>query len=240
MDYRVRFDESGPDGLLRSSGYLRYAQDIAWQHSDLHGFDRAWYEARSLLWLVRCVQLQVFGGVPNGETARVSTQVIGARRVWARRRGEVRALAGGAVADDAGLAALVITDWVLMHEDGRAARVPAEIFERFGNGTTFEPARVALGDPGPGARTLELGVRPQDLDPMGHVNNAVYLDYLEEVLASVGRAPRGDRQQFQLEYLRPAAPAERLVATAWPDEGGWAVSIAGEPGDAVFRARASE
>ena len=26
--YRVRFDEAGPDGTLRSSGYLRYAQDL--------------------------------------------------------------------------------------------------------------------------------------------------------------------------------------------------------------------
>ena len=31
--YRVRFDEAGPDGLLRTSVLLRYAQDLAWYHS---------------------------------------------------------------------------------------------------------------------------------------------------------------------------------------------------------------
>ena len=27
--YRVRFDEAGPDGVLRTSGFMRYAQDLA-------------------------------------------------------------------------------------------------------------------------------------------------------------------------------------------------------------------
>jgi hypothetical protein len=38
--YRVRFDEAGPDGNLRTSGVLRYAQDVAWRHSEVLGFDR--------------------------------------------------------------------------------------------------------------------------------------------------------------------------------------------------------
>ena len=51
--YRVRFDEAGPDGLLRTSVLLRYAQDVAWHHSTSRGFDRAWYAERGLAWLVR-------------------------------------------------------------------------------------------------------------------------------------------------------------------------------------------
>ena len=260
IDYRVRFDEAGPDGLLRSSGYLRYAQDIAWQHSTLHGFDGVYYAERRLQWLVRCVELEVIGGAVNGETCRVSTQVIGARRVWARRRSEVRrvgerlpvpghavnaAAAGNAAHEGAAdgfdtgeLAAMVTTDWVLIHEDGRAARVPAEIVAGFSDGAPFEPARVVLGEPGQGAWTTQLVVRPQDLDPMAHVNNAVYVDYVEEVLSGVAGLPGPPLRHFQLEYLRPAAPGECLVAVAWPDGGGWAVSISGEASDPVLRARA--
>ncbi len=37
IPYRVRFDECGPDGLARSSALLRYAQDVAWVHSEQHG-----------------------------------------------------------------------------------------------------------------------------------------------------------------------------------------------------------
>ena len=46
--YRVRFDEAGPDGLLRTSALMRYAQDIAWRHSEQLGFDRDWYASRGL------------------------------------------------------------------------------------------------------------------------------------------------------------------------------------------------
>ena len=46
--YRVRFDEAGPDGHLRTSGLMRYAQDVAWQHSAALGFGRDWYLERGL------------------------------------------------------------------------------------------------------------------------------------------------------------------------------------------------
>ncbi|HUP55363.1 MAG TPA: hypothetical protein VM408_07640, partial [Methylomirabilota bacterium] len=40
--FRVRFDEAAPDGRLRTSVLLRWAQDLAWFHSARRGFDRDW------------------------------------------------------------------------------------------------------------------------------------------------------------------------------------------------------
>ena len=48
VEFRVRFDEAGPDGLVRTSTLLRYAQDLAAHHSAERGFDRAWYAERGL------------------------------------------------------------------------------------------------------------------------------------------------------------------------------------------------
>src|ERR687895_2512270 len=48
VPYRIRFDECGPDGLVRASALLRYVQDAAWVHSDSAGFGRAWYADRAL------------------------------------------------------------------------------------------------------------------------------------------------------------------------------------------------
>lgn len=238
LPYRVRFDEAGPDGQLRASGYLRYAQDVAWQHSDLNGFTRRWYRERELLWLVRCVDLRLEAGVENGETVTVSTQVVGWRRVWARRQSEVRR-------GDGATAGTVQTDWVLLYEDGRPARVPAVIAERFSDGTGFKPGRVVLGDPDPGTTwTTELRVRPQDLDPMDHVNNAAYVDYLDEVLAArpggmYTAAQLAVATRCQLEYVRPAAPGERLTAVSWQARDGVAIAMVGGAGDEVLRARVS-
>src|SRR5215213_9529268 len=105
--YRVRFDEAGPDGRMRSSALLRYAQDVAWRHSEDLGFDRAWYTQRGRWWVVRSVELELKTAVPMGRTLRVATAVIGHRRIWARRFGECR-LADGT------LAATVTAVWLLL------------------------------------------------------------------------------------------------------------------------------
>jgi acyl-ACP thioesterase len=88
--YRVRFDEAGPDGLLRTSGFMRYAQDLAWLHSTALGFGREWYAERGLTWLVRAAELVVLAGVPMGTNVVARTEVVGIRRVFARRRGAFR------------------------------------------------------------------------------------------------------------------------------------------------------
>src|SRR2546421_11450211 len=68
--YRVRFDEAGPDGRIRTSALLRYAQDVAWRHSEALGFDRQRYVDRGLWWVVRAVDLEVLWPVGMGRTIR--------------------------------------------------------------------------------------------------------------------------------------------------------------------------
>src|SRR5919109_4174387 len=143
--YRVRFDEAGPGGGLRTSGLLRYAQDVAWQHSDALGFDRAWYRARRLTWLVRAAEISVIADPPMGAALDVSTEVLGYRKVWARRRSEIRD-AGGE------LRAWVHTDWLLIDDLGRPTRVPVEIGHLLAAPVLAEPlARVDVPEPPPGA-----------------------------------------------------------------------------------------
>ena len=83
--YRVRFDEAGPDGRLRTSTLLRYTQDLAAQHSEALGYDRAWYAARGLTWLVRAAEVEVLRAIPYGVYLLGTTRVVGFRRVWSRR-----------------------------------------------------------------------------------------------------------------------------------------------------------
>src|SRR3954468_6843563 len=142
--YRVRFDEAGPNGLLRASGLLRYAQDIAWMHSEALGFDRAWYRERRLAWLVRAAEVHVGAAVPMGTTVAVSTEVVGYRKVWARRR------AAFLVAGDE--VATVLTDWVLVDDSGRLTRLPDVFAARFpGTAAVDGLLRVDLATPPSGA-----------------------------------------------------------------------------------------
>ena len=231
VPYRVRFDEATPDGDVRASTILRWAQDAAWIHCEALGYDRAWYLARGLTWLVRAIELAIREPVQFGETVAVSTEVTGFRRVWARRRTEVTR--------DGRLLAWVHTDWVMTDERGLPARIPDDFPRRFETVPgSFSPGRVHLPDPPPIAIVREFAVRHVELDPLGHVNNAAYLDYLEEVLADVPGGivrPATVPRSYRLEYLVAAGPGDRLRATAWPIAGGMACRLTTAAGSEVLR-----
>lgn len=239
--YRVRFDEAGPDGLLRTSGLLRYAQDVAWLHSTALGFDRDWYRARGLTWLVRAAELEVLEPIAMGTPVVSRTAVVGQRRVWARRRGEFR-LADGT------LAGWVHTDWVLIDERGGLVRIPAVFGDAFKiPEATGRIGRVALGPTPPDARRRAFDVRPHELDPMDHVNNAVYVDWLEEAVglaAGVEAAAGGGAQnvlrslprRYRLEYAVAADAGASLRDAAWRDGDGWAYRVTTATGTELFRA----
>jgi acyl-ACP thioesterase len=219
--YRVRFDEAGPDGGLRTSGLLRYTQDLAARHSEALGYDRAWYRERGLTWLVRTAELEIREPVPYGADVLGTTRVVGFRRVWSRRESTFRV--GSA------LAAIVRIDWVLLDKRGTPTRIPPE-FEVFF--PSSEPSaglqlgRVALDVPPPDAARRSIAVRPQELDPLDHVNNAVYADWLDEaILAANGdrgaAIVRGLPRRVRLEYALAAEPGDAVETISWPDEGGW-------------------
>jgi len=229
--YRVRFDEAGPDGQLRTSALLRYAQDVAWRHSEALGFDRGWYQARGLGWVVRGVELEVREAIPLGHTLRVSTAVVGHRRIWARRLGECR-LADGR------MAAIVTTDWVLLDGRGRIVRIPTDFGVAFANPEIgAEIIRVAAPETD-GAPALELSVRPVDLDPLAHVNNAVYLDWLEEAMSATGLPAEklGLPRRYRLEYLASAELGDVIAVDVAGEPTGWNARIRRADGVELVRA----
>ena len=213
--YRVRFDESTPEGEVRTSALLRYAQDCAWLHSESLGFGRDWYAGRGLAWLVRVATVSVVDHVGTGDRLVVTTAVTGFRRVWARRWTGIADPDGRAVAE-------IETDWVMTDlARGVPTRVPDDFPRVFGVPLdTFEPRRVRSVEPPPTASSVRLPVRRQDVDPMGHANNAAYLDWLEEAVAAApdgGASILARPRRYVLEYLVPALPGDDLVGQAWRD-----------------------
>lgn len=233
--YRVRFDESGADGRLPASGYLRYAQDLAWVHSQAAGFSRRWYEARGLVWLIRAVELELLDDARYGSTLDATTEVLGFRRVWARRKSEFRR------AGEARIVAVATTDWVLLNSRGTPVRVPADIVELFGDGggPAFTPLRIDVPQPPADASVRRFTVRSSELDPMAHVNNAAYLDYLDDHR----RASGGDGdvsvlpRRYRVEFVLPAEREMELEARGWPVELAWCWRLSDVSGRELVRAR---
>jgi acyl-ACP thioesterase len=231
-DYRVRFDEAGPNGQARTSTLLRYAQDVAWRHSEDLGFDRDWYLARGFGWVVRGVELEVHARIPMGHTLAVSTAVVGHRRIWARRLGECR-LADGT------LAARVTTDWVLLDGRNRIVRIPDDFGVVFVNPEAEgEILRVPPPEAAP-VHSLTLAVRPRDLDPLDHVNNAVYVDWLDEALEAAGWRPEAGEagETWRLEYLASAERGDEVVVDLHGEAGAWHARIRRSGGTELLRAQ---
>jgi acyl-ACP thioesterase len=231
--YRVRFEEATANESMRTAIYLAWAADIAWQHSTELGFGREWYAERGLYWLVRAIQLDVLRPIPTYAGMLVSTQVLGYRRVAARRESEVRDPSGE-------LAARLLIDWVMINERGIPTRVPEDFLQFVAAETpAIEMHKVALPAAPPDAFERRFHVRRRDLDPLDHVNNSVYVDYLEGTLEGAGQGEllEATPRRYALDFAASAARGELLVGRAWPHDSGWAYRLSREDGTEVFRAR---
>ena len=71
---------------------------------------------------------------------------------------------------------------------------------------------------------IEIVVLPEDIDALGHVNNVVYLRWVQDAAAAHWTALTSAAEQaatwwvvvrHEIDYLRPAAPGERLLARTW-------------------------
>lgn len=190
---------------------------MAWRHSTEAGFDRAWYAERGMNWLVRNVKVSLQQPVTYGDVLSISTEVVGWRHVWARRHSEVRRIGSEDGRGSDGLMATVDTDWVLLTSAGRPARVPPEIARYFSPGTQFARDRIVLSGPGVEPTTLTTRVRPLDVDPMRHMNNAAYVDMIDD---GVGRLPGSQRVAgldcYRIGYVWPALPDTALDIVSWP------------------------
>ena len=72
--------------------------------------------------------------------------------------------------------------------------------------------------------SLSLTARPEDIDELGHVNNTVYLRWVQEVAVAHWQAvaPAADIARLvwvvtrhEIDYRRPTLVGETLVATTW-------------------------
>jgi acyl-CoA thioesterase FadM len=231
--YRVRFEEATTTETMRTAIYLAWAADVAWQHSTLLGFGRQWYAARGISWVVRAVRLDVLRPIPTYAEVYVTTEVIGFRRIAARRHSDVRNPSGE-------LIARIEIDWVMVNERGIPARVPEEMLEFAADGAaTFEMLKVGLPETPADAFERGFRVRRRDLDPMDHVNNSVYIDYLEDALEAAGQGSllAACPRRHEIDFLASAERDDSLVGRAWPFEDGWAYRLSRDDGTEIFRAR---
>ena len=71
---------------------------------------------------------------------------------------------------------------------------------------------------------LAIAVEPGDIDALGHVNNVVYVRWVQDAAVAHWRAATTDAEKaeavwvvarHEIDYRRPALPGDRVLARTW-------------------------
>ena len=173
----VRVADAAPDGRLRLDAVARFVQDIGNEDVADAGHDV------TVPWVVRRSEVRIDGWPQLGERLAVATWCGGTGSRWAERRVSFSSPSG-----TVDVATLVVH----LDSAGRPAKLPAwfhATYEEAAVGRTLT-TRLTLPAPPAGAVTRRWPVRFSDLDVMGHVNNAVTWEAVEDECWHLGLQPR--------------------------------------------------
>ena len=225
--FRVRYYECDAHGQVHHANYLRYMQEAAFDASAAAGYDMDRYEELGCFWLIRETDLHVRRPLCYSDTVAITTYVADFRRVRSRRAYEFHLAGSGEPV------AMAHTDWAFLdRETERPAQIPEEMKAAFfpEGAPDLAPTRERFPDappPPPGVYRLFRRVKWHDLDQVGHVNNAVYLAYLEDcdvrVTTAHGWPParieaEGVRlvaRRHLIDYQQPALLDDELEIATW-------------------------
>jgi acyl-CoA thioester hydrolase len=225
--FKVRYTECDRYGHVNNANYLRYMQEAAFGASAAAGYDFAKYDELGQYWLVRETDVEYLKPLRYHDEFEIKTWVQDFRRVRSRRLYEFR-LSGS---DD--LIARASTDWVYLDlKANRPVSIPPEMIVAFyPEGVPDQaPPRdpfPAAPPPPPGVFKLRRRVTFNEIDMAQHVNNAVYLSYVEDAAMQV-TAHYGwpiDQMYIQnqailvrrqrIEYLQPALMQDEIEIVTW-------------------------
>ncbi|MCB0200954.1 MAG: thioesterase family protein [Anaerolineae bacterium] len=228
--YRVRFHDCDVNQIVRGASWLRYMQEAAFAASDAVGYTEERYRAIHRIWLIRETVIEILHPLRYGDSVQITTWVDDFHRVRSRRAYEMRD------SQSQMMVATAYTDWVLLDlETGWPAVIPDEMIAAFtpdqAPSKTLARRRFPAPPPIPAsAHRQQQTVQWRDLDSAGHVNNAVYVDYIEDAarqdLAALGW-PSGRlndlgldvaTHRLHMEYRLPALLGDELIITTWAAE----------------------
>jgi acyl-CoA thioester hydrolase len=227
--FKVRHYECDAFGHLNHVNYLHYMEEAAFDASAAVGYPKSRYEDIGYLWLARETEIEYLKPLFYGDTVEIKTWVGDFRRVRSIRRYEFR------VNGSEELAARASTDWVYINRDTlRPSAVPPEMVAAFSGNAPVEEissgTREAFPAPPPPPHqpfSIHRRVEWRDIDTAQHVNNAVYLNYVEDCGMQAALAYGWPVHRMQaagwgifarkerIEYRLPALLNDELEITTW-------------------------
>lgn len=224
------------DGIT-AAAVFDFFQEVAANHAEELGVGNAWLRDRGLAWILSRMSVEVDLRPGRGSGYLVRTWPRGTDKIFAVRDYEL-------VAPDGRTAARGRSAWLIVDVAAQRPRRP----EAFAAGLPLNEGRDALAG-GAAALKAREGLLPagrrsasySDIDYNGHVNNARYVQWAQDVLPVADQeAARSFR--VDVNYLAEVRPGQALdlfagrVDAAVVDGAAWAVEGRHEDGAPSFRA----
>ena len=189
--------DCAPTGRVRLDALARFVQDIAYADADDVGLSRA------TAWVVRRTRMRVARFPRFGEHLELATFCSGLGRMWAERRTSIAGDGAGEVE--------VVSLWV--HLDpvrGRPTPLTEQELAVWGESAASRKVTARLRHPAPEKPDdgFPWSFRHTECDLAGHINNAAYLQPLEEELIQGEDLESID---VEIEYRSPAQAGDQLV-----------------------------
>lgn len=205
-EFRAGFSDCSPSGRLRLDGIARWLQEIAYADVEDAGLH---FHA---VWVVRRTRVSVRRFPRFAEPQVAVTYCGGLGRMWAERRTTI----GRAGDPEPDIEAVSL--WVHLEPGSwRPSVFSAEELAIYGDGLPERRVSARLRFPAPpdaAALRARWYFRATECDIAGHVNNAAYLQVLEEELLAQDAEP--GPLEVEIEYRSPAQPGEKLVLEDGP------------------------
>jgi acyl-CoA thioester hydrolase len=250
--FDVRTYELDEYGHVNNAVYHNYLEEGATQASAAAGFPYDWYMARRCLWVIRRMTIRYLTPLRYGDTAELRTWVSDVHRVYSHREYDLRR-----VGDDQPVVRARVK-WVYVDMDTmRPQRIPEEFEAGFEPTNELEDLDIHLHNPtrfenSPRFESRRV-VQRYELDPAAHVNNAVYLNWIEQsafdALRRIGWPDHRLREiglgiyqvAHDIEYLQSARNGDPIVVISQPVElarvrGAWMHEVRhGESGELLAK-----
>jgi acyl-ACP thioesterase len=206
----VEYEDVGTDFRMKLPALFQRLQRVALNHSDAVGLDTQTMIAAGAVWILNRIRVRIRRMPEYRESVTVTT--------WHKGSAGFRAGRDFLVLCGRETVAAAASQW-LYYDIGRK-RV-AKIPERISAPYTDEPDEAlesgaidfAVDKTFETEETLSLTIREGDYDPNGHVNNTVYLDYLDTLIKRSGMAD-GGIGEVGIQYIK------EIGRNVWAVQGG--------------------
>lgn len=240
--FNVRSYEIDQYGHVNNAVYLNYLEETAIRASTSVGFSNDWFEANGCLWLIRKMSIRYFEPAYYGDELEARSWVSDFRRVRSHREYEIINTSN----DKRVIRARA--DWVFLErETMRPKRLLPEFEQAYDPWLDSQedlhiPIRGAVRYPDSHRFVVERDVQASEIDRAQHVNNSVYLRWVEDAFTTamfqVGwTMERMYAERFimlaaahEIEYFSSAKLGDRVRITYWAEEksrvrGAWIYEI---------------